>query len=318
MSKKILIIRMGAIGDVVHTSVIPYSIKQKHPEYEIHYLSRGASLSLLENCPYVDKIIKYDEKTFDTLKILYKERYDIIISLSRTLRDYIFSYLSFPKRAVFRGYKGDLWVENYFYTAKRVIKDIELPDRLYLSNDEKIEEKISDILNEYPKPHIVINPGRQSNNARQGRVWNLKKWKELSEKLIERYGGTVFVNGSKGEVSFHEELNNGKLVLFTGKFSLKESCALLSLADIVISVDSGPAHIAAAYGVNTISILGSTSPDKIKPYGKNGYYVEPTNKCRYCWKKKCKYLKEGEIYSPCIETVSVKSVLDKIETEKLL
>ena len=86
----------------------------------------------------------------------------------------------------------------------------------------------------------------------------------------------------------------------------------------IISGDSGPIHIASAYNIPTIQLLGSTSPDKIKPYGENGYFIEPKTECKYCWKKKCPHLKKGDLYAPCIESIQVEDILEKIDELDLL
>lgn len=321
-SKKILIIRLQAIGDVIQSSIIPHSIKAKHPKYEIHYLTNPYTASVLKNCSYIDKVISFNtnskKELFKLCFELFQERYDIIISLNYTLKSYLLTFLACPKKIVFRKYEGNLWVENYFYTAKSAVSDIEKDDRLYLENDLITELKAAKELNKYKKPFIIINPGTALNQKREGRVWNIEKWKDLSNKLLKTYGGTVFVNGSKSEREYHLELQNDNVVVLSGLYTLNESCAFLSFADLVISGDSGPLHIASAYNVKTLAILGSTSPDKIKPYGKNGFYIEPKTNCRYCWKKKCKLLKEGKYYAPCIESIDVDMVLDKISSENLL
>ncbi len=323
-TKKVLIIKLGAIGDVVHSTVICSAIKSKHPDWEVHYLTQKAIAPIIRYNQNIDRVISFKVKhtkirqMFSITKKLFKEHYDIIFCLSNSLKNYIPAYLSFPKKVVLRGYKGTSWVENYFYTAKSVIKDLELPDRLYLNNDESRTERISKDFEKHPKPHIMINPGKIQNNPRQGRVWNIKKWQELSKSLIELYGGTIFVNGSSAEKSYHEQLESDNVIILSGKYNLADSCTAMSLMDIMISGDSGPAHIAAAYGVNTVAILGSTSPDKIKPFGKNGYIVEPKNDCRYCWQKKCKYATTPGEYPPCIESISTDDVLDTIRSNKLL
>lgn len=318
-NKKILIIRYNAIGDIVLSTIIPYAIKLKHPECEIHYLTTKRNSEILKNCPHVDKIMVYKGNIFGMIKKIFKERYDCIVSLNYTLKNYLLGFLSFPSKLVFKSSKGSSWVENNFYTAKKVYNDIELPERLYLKNsDSFIEFRILKKLKEYPKPHIVINPGRFYEQTRQGRIWNIDKWKELSKKLLKTYGGTIFVNGSSKERDYHLQLEDENVVVLSGMYNLKESFALLSLADIVISGDSGPVHIASAYNRNTIAILGSTSPDKIKPYGENGYCIEPKSECKYCWKKKCKYLKNNTGYAPCIESINVEDVMKKIAEKNLL
>ena len=317
--KKILIIRFHAIGDVVLSTIIPQSIKQLYSNYEIHYLTGNVCKNVLENCPYVDKILVFNNSIISTLKILRQEKYDIIISLNYTLKNYVLTYLSFPKKVSFKSFIGKSWIENYFYTAKKLLPNLKLPKNLHLINsDEQISNTVSNMLKQYPKPHIFINPGKHKKNPRQGRVWNIKKWQELANKILSKYGGTIFVNGNYEEKEYHTNLNGENIVVLSGALSLKECCAALSLADLVISGDSGPAHIASAYNTKTLVLLGSTSPDKIKPYGENGYYIEPTTKCKYCWKKKCKMISSSDKYTPCMESIEPDTVMEKIFINKLL
>lgn len=318
-SKKILIIRFNAIGDVAMSTIIPFAIKSKHSDYEIHYLTSYDNTKILDNCPYVDKIISYNDNILETVKELFKQKYDCIICLNYTLKSYFLTFLSFPKKIIFKSFKGVSWIENYFNTAKALCSDLTLPDRLFMQNkDLQTMNNVLKKIEKYPKPYILFNPGRYNNQIRQGRVWNIDKWKELSEKLLKEYGGTIFVNGSMGERDYHLQLSNSNVIVFSGLHNIEESCALISLCDLIITGDSGPAHIASAYNKKTIAILGSTSPDKIKPYGENGYCVEPTTSCRYCWKKRCKYLNNTSGYTPCIESITPNMVMKKISDYSLL
>lgn len=323
--KKVLILRLGAIGDVVHTTIIAEAIKQKHPNYEVHYMTERTISPLLRNNPYIDKIYMWDRDKKDSFryyidfqKKLLKERYDIIFNLTNAIRNDLYAYLSFPKKVVHKKMKSGLWVEDYFKTAQKVIKDIELPERLYLGVDEKLDKNIKEYLDAYPKPHIMIVPGGGTNNNRQGRVWNIDNWKQLNDMLLKEYGGTIFTIGSKKERQLHETLKREGVIICTGEHKLAESSALLSHADLVVSGDTGPLHIASAHNVPTLALLGSTSPDKIKPYGKNGHYISGEGECKYCWKKKCTYLGQESTYTPCMETISPWMVMDKIIKMKLL
>ncbi len=319
ISKKILIIKFSALGDMVLSTIIPHAIKRRYPDIEIHYLTSRANTALLENCPDVDRIITYNGNFFECIRIIWQERYDIVFCLNFTLRCYLYTFLALSKKIVFKSFKGTSWVEKYFNTAQKVFKDLELPENLYLSNtDIKILNSVKERLKAYKRPFIVINPGKYHGNARQGRLWNIKNWEDLSEKLLSEYGGTVFVNGNSSERDYHFDLKRENSVVLSGLLNIKEACALLSLADLVISGDSGPVHIASAYNVKTISLLGSTSPEKIKPYGANGFFIAPETECKYCWKKKCKLLKDKYAYAPCIESITVEKVMNKIKSCDLL
>ena len=311
--KKILVIKFSALGDLVHSSVIPVAIKEQYPEVKIHYLTTKNNARLLENCACVDKILTYDGNFIECLRNIFQEGYDVVFCLNYTMRCYLFSFFSFAKKVVFRKNEYNSLVENYFYTAKSIFKNIDLPARLFLDNtDSVVVEAVKQKIKDYPRPYIVINPGKYNNNPRQGRIWNIKNWAELAKELLSSFGGTVFVNGSMSERDYHIQLSDDRIVVLSGLLKLKESCAMLSMADLVISGDSGPVHIASAYNVKTLSLLGSTSPDKIKPYGDNGFYVEPDTECKYCWKKKCKYTQSRYEYAPCIESITVEKVMKKI------
>ena len=319
--KKILIIKLGAIGDVIHTSIIATAIKQKHPDWKVHYMTSIDIANLVQNHPHIDDFIIWDRarrKSFkysmEMIKLIYNNHYDIIFNLTHAIRNILFSYLALPKKVVHKKDFNKSWVEDYFLTAKSCIKDLELPERLYMDTNRDYKTKIINFIKNYPRPYFVITPGGYSDKNRQGRIWNINNWNKLCEKLIQTYGGTIFVCGDKYERKIHETLLQDNIVICSGEFNLVDSATLISHADLMISGDTGPAHIASAYDKKILTILGSTSPEKIKPYGKNSFYISSNHDCKYCWKKKCKYLNEGETYTPCMEALSVEEVFDKIKT----
>lgn len=324
--RKILIIRLGAIGDVVHSTIMPQSIKEKHPDCEIHFLTADFIAPLIENDPNIAKVIPYDNKP--KFKLLYfiklglalkKEKYDCIISLTNSLKNIIISTLAKPKFKQKRIKAGIHSVDTYFNTAKFLFKDIEKPKNLNLFIDEEIKNDISKQVTKYPRPYTVISPGGDNDKERQGRIWKNDYWIEFGNKITDKYGGTVFVCGSKGEQEAHKQyiaINNS--VLCSGKLSLSESVALFSLADVFISGDSGPLHMASALGIKTIAIMGSTSPESCSPFGENGVYIEPTTECKYCGQKKCDKITDEEIYTPCTSSITPDMVLNLIEDKKLL
>ncbi len=323
--KKILIIKLGAIGDSIHATIIGSAIKQAHPDWLVDYLTYDFLEELLKDCPDIDNLIfwhsKEKNKYFELIrlaKILYKAHYDIIFNLTITLRNYILTMLAKPGKVVIKKEFNKSWIENFYLTAKQEIKDIELPEHLYLTADTNSLQRVKQDIASCPKPYFVIAPGGNSDKNRQGRLWNIDKWKELTNLLTREFGGTIFVCGGKEEMEYHKKLEYDNVILFTGKYTLAESSALFSMADLFISGDTGPLHIASAHNIKTLAILGSTSPDKIKPYGTNGYYIEPKNNCKYCWKKKCKLLKSGEIYTPCMESITPQDVMNEIASKELV
>ena len=102
--KKILIIRQGAIGDVVHTTETYRSIKRLMPDSEIHYLTTKTPAELLYGDPDLTKLIILQDRSYKGLfklaKELKQEQYDLIINLQPSIRFKIFSFLCFSKQTV--------------------------------------------------------------------------------------------------------------------------------------------------------------------------------------------------------------------------
>ena len=320
MAKKILIIKLGAMGDVVHTTIIATAIKQAHPDWQVDYLTTDFYAKVIENHPHLDNIIEWDASRrksykylFETAHKIFKKRYDIIFNLTLAVRNNLLAMLAFPKKIINKKSFPTSWVEEYFLMAKDVIKDIELPERLYLNSDISDFYQYEELIKNYPRPHFVISPGGATDNNRQGRIWNIQNWKNLCEKLYEEYKGTVFVCGSSGELEKHLSLESEHVKLLTGKLNTKEMSQFISKADMFISGDTGPLHVASAHNIKTLAILGSTSPDKIKPYGENGNYISANYDCLYCWQKKCPRKQEKDACTPCMEALTAEEVFDKIK-----
>ena len=91
--KKVLIIRAGAIGDVVHTTNLFRSIKQAHPEYKVHYLTSELIKPLLIEDPDIEKVYTINPKfklfssyTKELAKTLKEEKYDLVINLQPSFK----------------------------------------------------------------------------------------------------------------------------------------------------------------------------------------------------------------------------------------
>lgn len=324
--KKILIIRLGAIGDVVHSTVIQQAIKKKHPESEIHFLTSDLLYPLLENDPNLTKLYKFDSKKKDNLFYLIKlglefrkEKFDAIINLSNSLRNKFLLYLANPKKMVSRSHHRVHATDAFFNSAKEIFEDLEKPQNLKLHLNKEVHKEIEEKLKEYRKPIIVISPGGEHDNVRQGRIWPENYWIELCNKLAEKHLGTTFVIGSKDEKKMHEryaEIYNS--VVFSGSLSLEESACLISLADLFISGDSGPLHMASALDVNTIGLMGSTPAVACGPYGTKGYSITADALCIGCGQVKCSKIRSGEKYSLCMQLLKPETVFKFIEENNLL
>jgi len=248
---------------------------------------------------------------------LRRENYDVIINLSNSLRNTLLTTLARPGRIVSRNRNRIHAVDAFFNSAQEVFHDIEKPEelKLYTSND--AEAFIENEIQGYERPFIVINPAGDTDHIRQGRIWSLGYWTELSNKLVEKYGGTIFIVGSKQEKKYHQELSKiNSSVLFSGVLDLEKSAALFAEVDLFISGDSGPLHMASALGVKTLGLMGSTPTRACGPYGTKGYAISPLYKCACENRKFCTV--SQSFYKPCIQSITPEVVLDFIDRNNML
>ena len=325
-TKKILIMRLGAIGDVVHSTVIAQAIKTNYPQHVVHFITSSYISQLLENNKYLDKTIPFEMKNKDNIFYLIKkglelrkEKYDYIINLTNATRNFIMIHFAAPKKLIKRNAKRVHAVDAFYNTACDAFGELPKPEMLDLGIDREIQKSLKKELSECNRPLIILSPGGDNDIQRQGRIWVDDYWKELGNQLVEKYKAQVLIIGSKTEEINHNqylEIKNSKI--YSGKLSLKETAALISICDLFISGDSGPLHLADAVGAKTIALMGSTHPRSSSAYSKSGRFIEPTIECKYCVQRKCKKITPPQKFTPCMSSIKPQMVLDLIEKSNLL
>jgi len=119
---------------------------------------------------------------------------------------------------------------------------------------------------------VIFNPGGNWDPKR----WPVERYAELGDRLVESHNAKVLITGAaKDEVLADNIIGkmSKKPVTSCGKTNLLELGALLERADLVISGDSGPMHMAVAIGTRVIALFGPTSPKITGPYGRGDYKV---------------------------------------------
>ncbi len=323
--KKVLIIRTGAIGDVIHTTNTFRAIKDAHPEVEIHYLTsiNESMLAYDKNIAKVwiiesEKFKPFSKYTMEFAKKLKAEKFDVAINLQPSFKIRLLVELAKIKTHFNYKKKSKLHaVQNYWETAKKAFPDIKnYPDlKMYLNPE--VSEKMHSELSKYKRPLVVLNAGHVF-AKRQGRTYPVEKWIELGNKIQEKYDGTILITGVKVDEDILKPLEQIKnSVSYVSKLSLDENSALIKNSDILISGDSGPLHIASALGVKALGLFGSMPIERTGPCGDNCSVVVSPMECAPCNHIKCKYLKgTGELYSPCMKMIEVENIM--VEVDKLL
>ncbi len=136
------------------------------------------------------------------------------------------------------------------------------------------------------KPLALLCPGSVNSRAKR---WPAERYAALADQLAET-GAMVALIGSPSELQVSNDvmrLARRPPVLLTGKTSVAEAMALISIADVLITNDTGPAHIGAAVGTPTLVIFGPTNPLTTRPYGSAGQIIRRQPDCAPCMLRDC-------------------------------
>ena len=287
MSKKIqhiAVFRLSAMGDVAMTVPVLRAFVQQYPELKITMVSRPFFKPFFEGIPNVS-FFAFDEKQrhkgFFGLLRLFQDlkglKIDAFADLHNVLRSKVVRTLFFlsGKKIAFvdkgRAEKAALTrAENKIFKPlttmfERHVKVFEqLGFKVELSNPtfpEKavLDKEISVLIGENNQKLIGIAPFAQYDS----KVYPLDLMQEVINELVEEKNHKILLfGGGKKEIELLDSLSKGKenIVVVAGKIKFQQELQLISNLDLMLSMDSGNAHIAAMLGVKVITLWGATHP----------------------------------------------------------
>lgn len=135
-------------------------------------------------------------------------------------------------------------------------------------------------------PLVLLCPGSVNSRAKR---WPSERYAELSDQFIQS-GAAVALIGSPAEKDVSESVSSQtkhKPVMLTGETSVAEVTALISVADLLVTNDTGPAHLGPAVGTPTVVIFGSTNPVTTRPFGPLGLVIRHPPDCAPCMLRDC-------------------------------
>lgn len=303
---KILIIRLGSLGDVILTTAIPGLIKEMFPHASIDFLVKKDFSAVLENNPAIDEILCLDNKgehkgaagLFRIIGSLKKRGYSHIIDLHSNLRSRVIS--TFLKSTVMRydkqilkrrllkkGLKADTVHTVEAYTGALAgfgIAPSKVSPLISISKEESDKAKNRLKAMEVGEEELLV--GFNAGAKWPTKMWPEESFAELGRMLSEKTGCRVIIFGGPEEKDLGERLSekigHGALSL-AGHTGLRESAALMEKCRLFVSNDSGPMHMATAVGIPVIAIFGPTVKGfGFFPLGDKNRIVEKDIACRPC------------------------------------
>ena len=152
------------------------------------------------------------------------------------------------------------------------------------------------------KKLVGVNPGAYFGSAKR---WLSDRFAELLDRLIEKENAEVVIFGASNELQIAQVIQSYmrcQPLIFSGKTSLAELIAMISVCDLFITNDSGPMHLAAALRVPTLAIFGPTDEVATGPLSPTAVLVKKKVECSPC------LLRECPIDHRCMTRISVDEV----------
>lgn len=179
--------------------------------------------------------------------------------------------------------------------ARRRMKEL-LAENISEVNSGKAKSSISKKIKNNRKNNMTDNSCYRLIGFNTGGSWPTKRWTKsnfagLADEFQAKEKNRVVFLGGPGDVERVQAIVNlmkTEPVIAAGKTTLKELAALTGKCDLVISGDSGPAHVAAAVGTPTLTIFGPSDEKKYRPYGKNHKIIKTAIDCRPCGEHQCR------------------------------
>ncbi len=274
--RRILVIKLRAVGDVLVSTVVLDNLRQAFPDASIDFLTESASRDVVINHPAVNDVVVYHRKKDSMLRfffMLHKRKYDLVIDLFCNPKSAQMTFATRARRRVGFPFRGRAWAynvkakwmpESWHGTEFNLdaLRSIGVPIlskivKLYLTETERAWAR------SFLAPHridgqmlVALNPG----SSCEARRWGSEHYAELGDMLFEKLDARVLLVWGPGEE--HEARGIAGMMkhpaIIAPKTTILQLGALLAECSFTVSNDTGPIHISAAVDTPPLGIYGPT------------------------------------------------------------
>jgi len=334
---KIAIIRLSALGDIIHTIPAVYLIKKKYPQAEITWFVNKGNERLLD-CfePFVkietialkNKTIKEVLKEISRLRKLFKNHFDIILDFQGLIKSAFISFILGKVRIGFHKKNLRESISSLFYNNSPKIFDEEkhiIYKNIHLTNfffKKFLNLSKNTNLIEYPelkvfKSEKLINFMDKNNLKKDnfiliniGGGWetktlSIKQYENLINSLKNKHK-IIILWGNEKEKNIAEILSKRTNIIKSEFLKFNELFKIIALSKFIITSDTLALHIADTIKTRSIGIFGPTSPKRNGSLNSQSTVVYKQLECSPCHKKRCIDLK-------CINHITTEDILKKIK-----
>lgn len=295
----ILIVKLGALGDVINTLPLAMRLK-KHLNARIHWLVAPLSYPMLSDHAWVDRPIRFDirgnkQNWLEVLHRLRGRQFDIVLDLQRILKSGVITWIAAANRRI--GFdrqrcKEMTWLLPFERippadpNAHMLIQYLEFGAYLNIAETEiSWGIQSSGLLPKaLPGRFVVLNIGA----TKPANRWTVEGFADLVRSIRRTYQLPCVLTGGAEDVAMAariQALANEDVYSLAGQTSLPELIDVIAAAAVVVTCDTGPMHLAVALKKKVIALFGPSDHRRTGPF--RGTVVRATCACAPCNRKAC-------------------------------
>jgi heptosyltransferase I len=345
---KILIVKMSAIGDVIHTLPVLTALRRHYPDAQIDWLIEETAVEAVRGHKALDHLLIWHRKSsikafhggnrsafIREIRRLADEvratRYDLVIDLHALLKSSLWVLLARADRKAGFG-RGMEHAEGSYLFLNETIPAISMEvhaldrglillDALGVPTDRVVYDFPILEENEAQARTLLeaegVKPGDLLLAIHPVALWPTKLWEcerfgEVADRLIEN-GFNVAFTGGPADGRVIDEICVGmkqSALRFDGRTTLKTLAAVYRMACAVISTDTGPMHLAAAVETPVVALFGPTAPWRTGPHGIEHTVLRVGLDCSPCFRKRCLTTRYEAM--ACMRRITVDSVVEAV------
>jgi heptosyltransferase-2 len=317
--KRVVVRGTNWLGDAVMTVPALRELRRLVPGAQITLATRSWAKDLFADADFIDDILIYDRDGLSSVARQIREwrrrNFDLAILFQNSFEAGLIAFLSRVRTRI--GYATDgrralltnplplpPWRDSkhevFYYlnvvaelewllTGEPTIPGKEPDCALHVSRARQMQGhdllRANGITNN--RVLVALCPGSINSRAKR---WPSERYAQLADRLIEELGARVLLIGSPAELAISLKVSSSmrhKPVILTGRTELSQLIAILSVVDLLVTNDTGPAHIAPALGVPTLVVFGPTNPLTTRPFSPLAELVRHPPDCAPCMLRDC-------------------------------
>jgi lipopolysaccharide heptosyltransferase II len=327
--KKILIRLPNWLGDMVMSTAFVKAVQVQYPDATIDLVAKKGIDFLLDYFPEHGQSYIFNKDEYKGLRGVYQfgkqiskqNHYDIFFCLPDSFSSAVMTYAVQAKKRV--GFKKELrsfLLTDSFVKQKnlhRVEEYINLLQQFYNSSIPVPPVELQ-LQHAEKKNAVIVNINSEASSRRLP----VAKAVSIINALQSRIGEEIILVGSPKEKAFVDEVyallnNTGNISNYAGKTNLQELIQLLGSCPVMLTTDSGPAHVANALGTHTVVLFGAGNENNTAPYNKENCTVLRSGQpdCAPCVNNTCKLYGSPKCLELLDESIIVQQVIHAMKNK---